>query len=214
MSEIAEIERSKRRIWARPGSSHDYVIRALRVLLPAGAGVLLAFLVTAPLTGSASDVSFMLAKDSVDIAKERLRVTEAVYRGEDNKGRPFALHAGSAVQKTSREPIIRISDFEARIELSDGPANVTAQKGRYDMDRDILNIDGPMVLQSTDGYQLSANNVNVNLNARTLTSDSGGVNGRMPIGTFSANQLRVDLEGRVVTLDGRAHLHIDQGFGR
>jgi lipopolysaccharide export system protein LptC len=213
MSEIAELERSKRRVWARPGSSHDIVVRILRVALPLGVGVLAALLLTAPITSNKGDVSFVLAKDSVEIAKERLRVVEAIYRGEDSKGRPFSLRAGSAVQKSSKEPIVRINDFDARIELSDGPATVTAQKGRYDMDREIVAIEGPMSLQSQGGFALSATNVAVDLKARSLAS-GGGVEGRLPVGTFSANQLRVDLDSRTATLAGRAHLRITQGFGR
>jgi lipopolysaccharide export system protein LptC len=213
MSEIAEIERSKRRIWARPGSSHDYLIKTLRIILPAAAGVLAAFLITAPITGNKGDVSFVLAKDSVDIAKERMRVIEAVYRGEDNKGRAFLLRAGSAVQKTSREPIVRIKNFDAKMQMSDGPATVRADNGRYDMGSKIVSIDGPMSLESSGGYRMSTRDVTVDLNDRAMTS-GGAVDGQMPLGTFAADQLRVDMESRTVTLNGRARLRITQGIGR
>ncbi len=213
MSEIAEIERSKRRIWARPGSGHDRLIRTLRIAFPAAAGILAAFLVTAPITGSKGDVSFVLAKDSVDLAKERLRVVEAVYRGEDTKGRAFSLRAGSAVQKSSREPVLRIKDFDARILLNDGPATVEAKNGRYNMDSEVVNIDGPMSLVSSGGYRLTTRDVAVNLKERALAS-GGAVDGQMPLGTFAADQLRVDLESRTVTLNGRARLRITQGIGK
>ncbi len=243
MSEIAEIERSKRRLWARPGSSHDYVIKTLRFVLPIGVGVLAAFLVSAPLTTRGGDVSFVLAKDSVDIAKERLKVVEALYRGEDGKGRAFSLHAGSAVQASSRVPIVKLKDLDARIEMPKGPASLTAANGQYNMDTDTVSVDGPLQFQSADGYQLTATNVAVNLktqklvgrsgveadsskgfgmNAAQMTADvrakqfssQGLVSGRIPIGTFSAGRISADLNSRTVILDGRAHLHIPQGIGR
>ena len=77
-------------------------------------------------------------------AKERMRVSEALYRGEDSKGQPFSLRAGSAVQKSSREPIVDLNDMSARILLSEGPAVLNARKGRYDMDKERVAVDGPV----------------------------------------------------------------------
>ena len=44
MSELAERERRVKRRWAVPGGSHDRVVRALKLALPALIGVILAFL--------------------------------------------------------------------------------------------------------------------------------------------------------------------------
>src|SRR3546814_8641653 len=104
MSLQAERQRGKRHIWAAPGSSHDRLIRPLKRILPIAMGVLTAFLAIAPFTHR-SEVSFVLDKNKVEVARERMRVTEALYRGEASKGQPFSLRAGSAVQQTSREPI-------------------------------------------------------------------------------------------------------------
>ena len=100
MSEAALSVRSARQIWAAPGSSHDRLIGVLRIALPVLIGILAAFLVLMPLAGS-GDVSFLLDKNKVEVAKERLRIQAATYRGEDGKGQPFQLTAGSAVQKSS-----------------------------------------------------------------------------------------------------------------
>ncbi len=87
MSAIAERERSQRQIWAAPGSRHDRVIAVARWLLPASIGVLAAFLVMAPVYSS-GDVSFVLDKNKVEVAKERLKIQAAQYRGQDTKGQP------------------------------------------------------------------------------------------------------------------------------
>jgi lipopolysaccharide export system protein LptC len=42
----------------------------------------------------------------------------------------------------------------------------------------------------------------------------GPVEGRLPLGNFSAGRFRVDLGTRTVVLDGRARLHIKQGVIR
>src|SRR3546814_7619547 len=106
-----------RQLWAASGSSHDRVVRLLRVGLPMVIGVIAAVLIFSPFT-QRSEVSFLLAKDKVEVAKERMRVTRAEYRGQDTKGRPFALVAGSAVQKSSAEPIVRIDRKSTRLNSS------------------------------------------------------------------------------------------------
>lgn len=212
MSEIADRIRIGRQRWAAPGSAHDKLVGALRNLLPAAIGVLTAFLAVAPLT-MGGDVSFVLAKDRVEVAKERMRVTEALYRGEDSKGQPFALRAGSAVQLSSRDPVVRLSDLSARIRLEEGPAVLRANQGRYDMSTERVKVVGPLLFESADGYRLATRDVNVDLKTRQLASE-GRVDGRMPLGTFSADRLSANLEDRTVTLSGRARLRIVQTGAR
>lgn len=208
MSFEADQQRTSRQLWAIPGGSHDRLIGALKNALPVLVGVLSAFLATAPFT-NAGDVSFVLDKNKVAVAKERMRVTEALYRGEDSKGQRFSLRAGSAVQKSSREPIVHLQDLSARILLSDGPAVLTAQRGRYDMDSERVAIDGAVQFQAAGGYRLTTRDVGIDLKTRQMRS-AGRVDGRMPIGTFSGDRLEADLGTRTVTLNGRARLRIDQ----
>ena len=182
------------------------------ILLPIAIGALAAVLIIAPLLARA-EISFVLAKDKVALARERMRVTEAMYRGEDDKGRPFSLHAGGAVQATSRVPIVEMNDLSARMLLDDGPAVLRAPVASYDMDRESVQVTGPLLFESTDGYRLSTRDVAIDMKARTMDSHAP-VEGRMPVGTFSGDHLRADLAGRTVTLAGHARLHIVQGAVR
>lgn len=208
MSLQADLQRSDRRHWAVPGGSHDRMVGVLKTVLPVAVGILTAFLATAPFTRS-TDVSFVLDKNKVAVATERMRVTEALYRGEDSKGQLFSLRAGSAVQKSSREPIVNLSDLSARILLEDGPAVLRAQRGRYNLDSENIAIDGPVQFQAENGYRLTTRDVGLDMKNRSLRSQ-GRVDGRMPIGTFSADHLEADMGARTVTLNGRASLRIEQ----
>ena len=212
MSDVARRERSARQIWAAPGSSHDRLVRVLGVGLPIAIGVLAAFLVMAPLTAG-GDVSFVLDKNKVEVAKERMKLQAATYRGEDAKGQAFALNAGSAVQQSSAVPIVQIDRLAADIHLSDGPANLRANTGRYDMDSEQVKVDGPIAFRAANGYRLDTSDATLDLKQRRLES-TGKVTGAVPQGTFSANRLRADLEGRTVTLDGNARLRIVPGRPR
>ena len=65
MSIQAEQQRNVRRHWARPGGSHDKLVRLLKNYLPVAVGVLTALLAMAPFTGG-DKVSFVLDKNKVD----------------------------------------------------------------------------------------------------------------------------------------------------
>ena len=209
MSELADRERVLKRNWAAPGGAHDHVIRALKLILPAAIGVVLAFLAFAPLEDK-QEVSFILDKTKVGHAEERLRVEAAQYRGQDSRGRPFILNARSAHQQSSQVPIVDIRDMSAQIELDNGPARLVARQARYDMERDQVDVTGPVLLTAAEGYRLGTRDVTVDLRDRTLAS-RGRVEGQMPLGHFAADRLEVDLPQRRAVLAGRARLHIVQG---
>ena len=207
MSAQADLERNYRQRWALPGGRHDRLIRAMRVVLPSIIGLLVAILAFSPFTGQ-QELSFVLDKDEVNLSRERLRVVEALYRGEDSKGRPFSLRAGSAVQKTSAQPILDMTSLSGRISLQDGPASIIAQRGSYDLGKETMRVTGPLAVESP-GYDMVVSNVELSLKDRTMQS-FGPVSGRTKVGTFHAGRLRADLDTRIVRLDGGVRLRIDQ----
>jgi lipopolysaccharide export system protein LptC len=207
MSAQADLERNYRQRWALPGGRHDRLIRAMRVVLPSIIGLLVAILAFSPFTGQ-QELSFVLDKDEVNLSRERLRVVEALYRGEDSKGRPFSLRAGSAVQKTSAQPILDMTSLSGRISLQDGPASIIAQRGSYDLGKETMRVTGPLAVESP-GYDMVVSNVELSLKDRTMQS-FGPVSGRTKVGTFHAGRLRADLDTRIIRLEGGVRLRIDQ----
>jgi lipopolysaccharide export system protein LptC len=209
MSELAERERLVKRGWATPGSGHDLLVGILKIALPAAVGVLLAYLALAPLT-KGQERSFLLDKHKVAVAGERMRVQSAQYRGVDGSGRPFTLEAAQAVQISSANPVVDIRTMSAEIALDEGPARLEAERARYDMERETVEVAGPILFTAADGYRIETRDVGVDLGTRTMTS-RGAVDGRMPLGRFSAGRMEANLPERRVVLSGRARLHIVQG---
>ena len=209
MSEAATRERAFKQHWAIPGSRHDRLIRFAKIALPSAVGVLVAFLALAPLDRE-GDVSFILDKNKVANSPERMRVEEARYVGEDNDGQKFQIVAQRALQQTSDVPIVDIWGMMAQLGLRQGPLSITADKARYDLDAQRVQVQGPVRVAGPDGYQLATRDVLVDLKNRNLTSD-GGVSGRMALGEFQAGRLRADLGERTVVLDQGARLKIVQG---
>ena len=269
MSEVAAVERSRKQGWAAPGGLHDFLVRFLKVALPAGIGVLMAFLALAPLNRG-QDISFLLDKNKVEVTRERLRVQSARYRGQDDKGRPFLLSAQNAAQLSGGDPIVSIENIQAQMRLDSGLATVSSPRARYNLEAETIAMAGPVRFQDAQGYRLAAGastlnvgsqiltsrepatlfapdgrrvetrSARVDLNTRRVTSDQPvlfaapdgyrlrtsnasvdidqrrmvsdrPINGQMPLGTFSANRMQVDMNDRKVVLEGRARLHIVQG---
>ena len=212
MSEAAVHDRELKQQWAVPGSQHDRLIRIAKVALPAAVGVLLAFLALAPLE-ERGDVSFILDKNKVENAPERMRVDLARYVGEDKEGRPFTIVARSAVQRSSDLPIVDISGMMSRLMLPQGPAIIAANLAHYNLDEQMVRVVGPVRVIGPEGYRLDTSNVTIDLRQRTVEG-SGRVQGSMRLGQFTAGRLRADLGTRTVTLDQGARLKIVQGAVR
>jgi lipopolysaccharide export system protein LptC len=206
MSVAAEQERTRRQAWAVPGSRHDRLLETLRWVLPSMVGILIALLAVLPLTRG-RDISFVLDKHRVAIAHERLRVTRALYRGRDNKGQPFLLTAASAVQVSSRDPVVHLQQLLARIVQPNGPIQIIANQARYNMTTQRVAIDGPVVLTAAGGYRVVTRDVLVDMTSKTAVS-GGPVDGTMTLGAFSGGRLVANLVNHTVVLDHGARLHI------
>src|SRR3546814_11368405 len=113
---------------ALPGTGYHKVVRTAKWLLPTLAGVVGVAMLAWPVMGG-HDFSFVLAKDRVAIASERLKIAQAVYRGEDRRGQPFVISAGSAVQQTPRAPVVKLQDMAPRPPMREGPSSEESREG-------------------------------------------------------------------------------------
>ena len=98
--------------------------------------------------------------------------------------------------------ILRVS-----LELRAGGYGGSTYELAYDPATDRVAVSGPVTLNAADGFQLMVRNVAINLRTRTMTSDEP-VSGRLPIGSFSANSFRADIETRRVSLRGNVRTRL------
>jgi lipopolysaccharide export system protein LptC len=201
--------RNQRQHFAAPGGSHDRLVTFLGKALPMGVGIVASLMIITPLSPG-TEVSFLLDRNKVAMIDERLSVSNAMYRGQDDGGRPFSLTAGEAVQRSSREGIVRMEDMMAQILLRDGPARISAEGGAYDIDSEVMTVDGPLRLSAADGYTMTARGVSVDLQSRVMVGD-GRVEGEVPAGTFEADRIEVDIDERKISLRGNARLTMRPG---
>lgn len=201
--------RDKRQHFAAPGGSHDKLVGFLARVLPMGVGVLAALMIITPLSPR-GEISFLLDRTKVAVIDERLSVDNAMYRGRDDIGRPFSITAGEAVQRSSAEGLVRMQNLMAQLLLDDGPARLSAPGGIYDINEEVVDVDGVVRMRTADGYSMTARGVSLHLESRTMNGDDG-VSGAVPAGTFSANTMRAQLDARRFTLIGNARLTMVPG---
>jgi lipopolysaccharide export system protein LptC len=209
MTHAADVVRDRRRAFAAPGGSHDRMVRFLARWLPAGIGVVAAIMILSPLS-QRSEINFLLDRNKVEVTNERLRLEQATYRGLDNQSRPFSVIAGSAVQKSALVPIVQLNDLSAKIQLRDGPGEISAPGGAYDYRQELLTADGAVQFRAADGFNMVTSGVTINLRDRKITG-ADGVQGAVPTGTFSADRISADLDERNVALEGNARLRMVPG---
>jgi lipopolysaccharide export system protein LptC len=146
----------------------------------------------------------------VALTPNRLVLNDAIYRGEDQKGRPFSLSAGAAVQHSVAQPVVQMRDLVGRLLLDDGPAQLTAELGNYNYDTQKVAVESEVRFAAADGYRMSTRGVAVDLQNKTMAGN-GGVEGQTPAGTFSADSIQANLEARTVALQGHARLRMIPG---
>ncbi|WP_325063800.1 LPS export ABC transporter periplasmic protein LptC [Pseudoblastomonas halimionae] len=208
-SRAADRARAERERWAQPGGFHDRLVKVFAWGLPAAAGAVAAVMILSPIAPR-SEISFLLDRNKVAVTDERLRVDDAIYRGADNKGRPFSLVAESASQRSAKVPQLVMRGLKASILLDGGPAQIVAPDGVFDLDANTVAVDGTIRFTASDGYSVSATGVEIDLEDQVITG-SGGVSGAIPAGTFSAGSMRVDLPTRTLRLSGRAKFRMIPG---
>ncbi len=189
--------RMKRRVLAAAGGPHDRLIAILDKALPAAIGLIAAALILVPLA-QRREVSLILDRNKVEVTDHRIEVGGARYGGRDDRGRPFSLSASSALQISPQIPVLDMEQLVARVQLPDGIAEIGAPSGAYNFDSGKILVPGPVHVIAPGGYRLVTSNVAVDLRARSLAAN-GGSEGMLPTGTFSAEQMLVDLEARTVT---------------
>lgn len=152
----------------------------------------------------------MLQKTGLTKAKEPLLAVESAYRGEDKDGRPFILKSNRAVQVSTGEPLVALHGLSGQMAMRDGVAQIESESSLYNTKTRDLAFPGAVQFIFGDKYRLNANNVTIDLNTKRGYSN-GPVTGSVPTALFSANHMTMDLESRIVVLEGRARGRIVQG---
>lgn len=190
------------------GGAYDRFIKLAKDALPLAALMLLLAILILPFVGD-REFSFILDKNKVALAGERLKVEAPVYKGSDSRGRAFTLTADRAVQKSSADPTVMLQRLRAVLDAKEGRIELTADEGRFLMKKEQLFVSGQIAILREDGYRFTSQDVLVDLKSRIAYSTSG-IDGTGPLGAFKAGSFRLDLASNSIIFGGGTKLHLVQ----
>ena len=185
---------------------HSALVRFLRRALPALIGVMLIAL----LAWAGYSTFVLQANLPQQPAGMSIRVVNAKFFGRDQTGKPFSLSAAGAVRDDNM--LQRIYLDRPAVVLGATPADqthVTAKKGVYREDTQILLLDGDVRMIDPDGNQFLSQHALVD----TLTRDVDGdahIDGHGPLGRIAASSYAVRGGGAHVFFRGQVKAHIEQ----
>lgn len=177
---------------------HSILVRILRLLLPVlgigtiGAVVFITtFVPKIGIGGFELDPGMTLSFNGSSILMNNPKLS-----GFGDDGQSYEVKADSATQSILNPGLINLNGLFAKITLEDGTwANVRSQEGLYNNDSSELTIQSPIQVDSSEGYQVTLQNAEVDLKSGKLTSQSP-VEVRSETGFMQANQLIIDNNGK------------------
>lgn len=180
--------------------AHSKAVRVARVALPAVAGVVLLTIFIWPLFGGSSD------KSKPGPAQGDLELTQARYLGTDKGDQPFEIRAERAAQQGGGRSMVDLTVPQADITLKRGTwLSMTAAKGAYDQDKQVLSLEGTVSFYHGSGYELRTQEAILDVK-KGIAWGNKPVEGQGPMGTVEAGGFRVLQDGDVLVFTGHARL--------
>lgn len=201
---------SRARTTGDQAAARSRMVRRLRLALPIIAIVLVGAFLFNTRSNDVDDAFLDDFKD-IDASAEELSMASPRFAGIDNKGKPFEITADAARQNTNLKDVVTLERPHAVQGENNGSTVVSADKGVYRSDQNILELEDQVTLQHEVGsetYTFRAPSATVAIKDEIVTSDTG-VGGEGPKGReLSAERMKAyNGEGRVV-FEGNVHMRI------
>ena len=185
----------------RRARRHSVLVRTLKFLLPAAA-ILIA------LSFFGYSYVFTPAQISIDLLNTgfkdgKLIMSDPKLEGFTRDNRPYRMHAAKAIQSVSDTNLVELQKISARLPISDGNwADVTADKGFYDKEKNTLDIKSTMIVTTSNGVTAKLKSafvemkngtmktpdpVDITVNTSHITADSMSIENRGQVLVFDRN---------------------------
>ncbi len=191
-------------------AARSRLIRRLRIALPVFALALVAafFFNT---KSNKPDVTFLEDFPELTASTDELRMANPRFTGVDDKGQPFLITANAAKQATENQNVVELENPRAVQGDADEASVVTADRGVYQSEENILQLSDSVMLEREIGnevYVLRSPAATVDIKEETVSSNAG-VGGDGPGGgALKADSMTAyNGEGRIV-FEGNVSMRI------
>lgn len=192
--------------------SYSRYVSLMKVILPVGIFLSLGFAIGWPYFYSLSKETL----PQVDLSHPEIRDNRMVrphYMSTDQKGQPFHVDAEWAKQQTD-ENLADLTNPQGSMTMIEGQTfDLKAQKGLYDSQSKVLNLEGDVTLTSTDGYRVQTEKAQVSIENKTIEGEHY-ITGEGPTGAIMAQDgFKVESRSqgkKVITLKGRSRVVLNK----
>jgi lipopolysaccharide export system protein LptC len=190
-------------------AQYSRFVARMKIALPVVAGVILLLVLLFPQFRGETERFRVGVKKLDDITSDVLSMVNARYVGTDDDGHPYTITAASAKERSSEDKAIDLVDPKADLTTSDGHwVKITATKGVYDRNQQILDLGGQVDVYQQEGYELHSTAARFSVKDRIATGNAP-VNGKGSFGTIAAAGFSVTDNGTVVNFTGPVTLVLD-----
>ena len=181
----------------------------MRYALPATAVILLSLVAIWPLF-SESDETLSFTPDKSAVIDGTGRMNNVRYEGTDRKNRPFTVTAEETSRPDGTSSNVHLTTIAADMLVDptqDEWLKLTADKGLYQRDADILDLEGNVTVRSDAGHELHTSTARIDLAAGTGRGNEP-VTGTGPHGILNAGSFSFVNEGQTMMFEDRVRLLI------
>jgi lipopolysaccharide export system protein LptC len=172
-------------------------------LLPLAALMLLAVIAFWPQLSVVGDIS-RVAFRRVTITPDGGKLSDARYRGVDQRGRPYTLTAVTAMQVNPER--VNLAEPQADIQLESGVwMLLRSREGVYMQHQDLLDMSGDVTLYRDDGTTMRSKTATMNLKTGMVVG-ADTVSAEGPFGTLDATGYTLMDKGDIIQFSGPARL--------
>ena len=191
--------------------SYSRYVSLMKIILPVGILFSIGFAIAWPYLSSLSKESLGV----VDLSQPEIRENRMVrphYVSTDEKGQPFHVDAEWAKQETKN--LADLVNPHGSIMMVEGQTfKLEAKKGQYDSQEKVLNLEGNVTLNSTDGYHVQTEKARVTIDNKIIEGDNY-IEGEGPTGKIRGqNGFKVETRPqgkKVITLKGPSQVIINK----
>ena len=200
---------SRQRTTGEQAARRTALVRRLRIILPALAVALIIGLV---LNTRSTGVDEAFLDDFADLqgTPDEYKMANPKFAGIDDRGHPYEITADAALQSQGEKNVVELVKPKAVTRGGEESSVVTAQKGVFRSDSNILDLSDAVTLKHSiggDTYVLQTPAATVSIGEETVQSIAG-VSGEGEAGSLRADRMRAyNGEGRVV-FEGNVSMRI------
>ena len=194
--------RGKRHVPTRGGlARRRWLINTSKFVLPAAAVVLLASIALWPEFNEAADKARFVYNGLR--AMDGARLTNAHYRGIDERGRPYTVTAATAVQRDAEQVDLTVPNADMTLENGTW-INVKSKRGVFMRKAQQLDLSDDVVLYRDDGTTMTTSSASVEMKAGAA-SGAAPTHVEGPFGTLDASGFTTVDKGAAIQFWGPVH---------